>query len=715
MRLLLIYIALFSPLFAALNSADSVRGYYAGIEGNELADTLNKVAADFVENDPKVAYELISDALKISLENSYNYGKAQSYLNLGEYYYRTNSYDSALTAYANSKYYLIQEERTEKLANVYYGLGRSYDSRSDFDSAKYYYGEAFDIANHFEQDEISGLALLAIGKIERIGGLIEASFEKQIKAYEILSEANYLPGIAQALKNIGVHYKNSGELDESLHFLRRALLKYRKLESWRGEATTLGYIGLIHQEKGNVDSALYYHESALKIRELYSDIDGTAISLENISDLLLKKEDAAAAEPYIIKSIKLREKTGNLYGLASANIKLAKILMSDGLYVSAKEKLEYSIHVSDEHQFNILLLESYKILRELFLIEEDYRSAYLYLKLYSALSDSVKSIERDRTISALNTHYINDKKLKDYEILTAQKEMRVGLVVFFGATSLFAIVFVIWLFRKNKLYNNALKTIKEQNFQLEDLNTELSTKNQTLTELNFTKDKFVSIIAHDLRNPFVSILGYTSMLTGNEPVDNADKEIMISQIDKAAHRAYTLLENLLQWGMSQTGKIKMTTEKLSVKFLVLESVNQIRFQAEKKNITVNYLDENEIFILADQPMILTVIRNLLSNAVKFTPSGGSIQIWTEIRKKMAVINISDSGVGLTKEEINYIFSIGRGKDGTEKEKGSGLGLVLCKEFIERNSGEIFVESEPEKGSIFSFSLPLFVEHTPDIS
>jgi len=240
-----------------------------------------------------------------------------------------------------------------------------------------------------------------------------------------------------------------------------------------------------------------------------------------------------------------------------------------------------------------------------------------------------------------------------------------------------------------------------------NINEKKEYQNQLL-ELNATKDTFFSIIAHDLKNHFTSILGFSELLIKKS--HNADAETIkrfAQNIHNATRSTYRLLENLLEWSRSQTGQIKFNPEYYNLDGIVNEAITISKNQAEKKEISITSFVSNSLTVFADHNMINTVMRNLISNALKFTPRGGRVEIRAEQTDTQTFVSVSDNGVGMSQVVQNRLFKISEKitSYGTENENGTGIGLVLCKEFIEKHSGSIGVESELDKGSTFTFSLP----------
>ena len=240
--------------------------------------------------------------------------------------------------------------------------------------------------------------------------------------------------------------------------------------------------------------------------------------------------------------------------------------------------------------------------------------------------------------------------------------------------------------------------------------TALQESENKLKEANASKDKFFSIIAHDLRNPFNAVIGFSNLLRENiSDFDLNEISEYIGYINDSAINAYTLLGNLLDWARSQTNSIQFKPEAVNIGDVITSTFVILSGEATKKNISISSSIPPESIVLADSNMISTVFRNLISNAIKFTPTGGAINIYSNIIDGLCEFTVEDNGVGIQQKDIEKLFRIDTKvyTKGTAEESGTGLGLILCKEFIEKNSGTIHVESEPGKGSKFIVTLPVF--------
>nr|WP_321410656.1 HAMP domain-containing sensor histidine kinase [uncultured Carboxylicivirga sp.] len=233
--------------------------------------------------------------------------------------------------------------------------------------------------------------------------------------------------------------------------------------------------------------------------------------------------------------------------------------------------------------------------------------------------------------------------------------------------------------------------------------------NYKLKELNLTKDKFFKIIGHDLKGPIGQMIQLSELMEETYKELKDEKLLLFARsMKESSIRGFKLLENLLTWASSQTGSLSFSPSLINVSELIDENVELLRKQADVKNIHIKLMNIYEGQICIDRNMISGVLRNLLSNAIKFTPVNGELKVFTTIEKGYLIVSVQDSGIGMSKDNYRKLFKLDSTFTtlGTNNEKGTGIGLILCKEFVDRHKGEIWVESELNVGSIFNFKIPL---------
>lgn len=250
-------------------------------------------------------------------------------------------------------------------------------------------------------------------------------------------------------------------------------------------------------------------------------------------------------------------------------------------------------------------------------------------------------------------------------------------------------------------FNEMVRELKTRIEVINKLNKELEESNQT-------KDKYFSIIAHDLKNPFNVILGFTDLLVEQyHDFDENEKQKIVQELNKSSKIVYELLENLLNWSRLQSGKIEMYPKKISLNSIIKNSITSYNGNAEQKQIDVINNISEEINVYADEFTITVAVNNILNNAIKFTPDGGSVTISANKNENRVEVSIKDTGIGMSREIIDSVFQSKKidSTPGTRAEKGTGLGLVLIKDFLEKNNGNLAIKSTPGKGTDFRFSLP----------
>lgn len=263
----------------------------------------------------------------------------------------------------------------------------------------------------------------------------------------------------------------------------------------------------------------------------------------------------------------------------------------------------------------------------------------------------------------------------------------------------------IGLVFKNELY----KYISDYNLELENT---IKERTAALEKAIATEDVVFSIIAHDLKSPFNSILGFTELLKKKlRNLDVEKSEKLISSMYFQARITYNLLENLLNWARSNSNQILFNPTYCDISAICYDVIKQMGDTAQMKQITINSFHSNESFVFADKNMLESILRNLLSNAIKFSECQGKIEIYSVPVNEFVEITVADDGIGMDKNVKANLFKsdLNVSKPGTANEKGTSLGLIICKDFVERNHGKIWIENNREKGTAFKFTLPIYKE------
>ncbi|MBP9185849.1 MAG: tetratricopeptide repeat-containing sensor histidine kinase [Bacteroidia bacterium] len=622
--------------------------------------------------------------------------------------------------------------------------------------------------NPYKAIELANKALETLGHTNKnaaiqqhIGGLYfrVGNTAKAIDSYKNALQSSTEIGNedakAQAQVALGGSYFITGNLSESLNNYLQALRFYELQQDKNNIVGVLSGLAAIYAKQNNFSKALEYNLKALNIFEASSNKFRTLMSYDQVGNLYLKQGNYAAAQDYYSRSLNLYNELNNKAGEASTLIQLANISFESGNYDQAAVQFQKSLNTSKQLKmlplqaagYNGLALvhEQQKLYDKAILAakqaEQISKSSNLKIELelayetlsrlykttskldkattFENLSKEIKdSLYNDSTLAQLadlQLRYEGEKKQKQIELqqkeqevlaseLLRERQVKNAIGVFLILVLVGLSVF-IYLYSQNKKIAQSLALQKKE---LEETALEITKQKEELTLLNNVKDRFFSIISHDLRNNLTTMKLYFDLVGNKDYTPSEDTEGLTTQISSSVENTIDLLENLLVWAQAQINKIEVKPQELNIHQLTESNFGLLGGTAHQKNITlINNCDcKSQVF--ADEDMINLVFRNLISNAIKFTNTGGKITVFCTQQENEACIFIEDTGVGVSKESIEKLFTKNLNPTtlGTANEKGTGLGLLLCKEFVEQNNGQISVSSVVNKGSTFKVVLPL---------
>ena len=506
-------------------------------------------------------------------------------------------------------------------------------------------------------------ALVSTARIQRNLMEYEKALVNYQKAMEISRELGDERNVAWILNNTATVLWNLKQYQKALDIYFRALEMMKKLKSEMGHALVVNNIGCVYSDIGKYTQALEYDLKSLEIYQKTGDNAYTAYSLRNIGRDYGNLGDYTKGLYYLDKSLGMAVRMG---------IKdLMKTVYEE--YTGMYEKMG------------------------------NYKQSLFYYKKFKEIGDEILNQDRNQRIAHLEVVYDVEKKQKENQLLKEKNRIQ-GLDLDHQRMLGKFLIVVTFLIAVIALVTFNRYRIKKKTARI------LKASEEKLMKMNQAKDKLFTIIAHDLGNPLNSLLLNSGHLHRNLTLlSHQDIEESIHNIYRQTQGLTTLLENLLQWAMVQTGKIERCPESFNVGELVDETIRLSKYIAYKKEIgLISYIPEDTA-AWADKYMMKTVVRNLISNALKYTRPGGEVVVSSREDGQWVEITVSDNGIGIDEEKRRILFSdeIQKSTLGTSDEKGTGLGLVLCKEFVESNGGKIHVQSWIDQGSHFTFTVPRF--------
>lgn len=702
------------------SDTDNVENFLFALPDDQKATKLNQLAAEVVSKDPQKAINYSNRALKIALQKNYLAEIANAYSNIGLAYDYIGDYEIALENHVEAL--RVREIQKDKagMAQSLNNIGVIYFNIKAYHEAKEFYERALnfriaigDTTEIFKSLNNIGLITYEVGEFSKS---LEYYFE-MLKIVESRSDEGELGNVYNKIAKV---YYALKMFDEALTFYQKAAESSEKSENKAELARSLTNIGNIYFETNRFKEALTSYEKALIIREENKDKKGIGILQNNIGMIHKQMGNYPKALDYCTRSIATRLEIADSSGLYHPLTSIAQIYMLLKNYEGALDYVHQAFEIAQKLNDKKLLVSTYEIYHDLYREIGNYRTALDYYKLYSSTKDSLINEESNKRIAELKISYDVDKKEKENIMLRQQNESQrrineIQKTSFILITFLIFVLLIMFYFRykTNQRTNNLLRTknqtISEQTEKLQEILKDLRENEKQLIESNATKDKFFTIIAHDLKNPLHAIVLSSDtiktkfkMMTEQQHVD------LISQINKAGLHLSNLLENLLFWSKAQSGAMKPERQMIDLSYLVAENVKLLSESAKNKGISIQFGNGGSAYAYADPNMINTVIRNLMSNAIKFTSKGGEVTLSTRINAEYCELKVKDTGVGISEEDLKKLFRIDvhYSTFGTSREKGTGLGLILCREFMEMNHGSIEAQSSIGKGTELTIKIPL---------
>jgi signal transduction histidine kinase len=552
---------------------------------------------------------------------------------------------------------------------TYLAMAKVFEVVGDYNRSAEFLKQAEDINASFSSAQLKVLILNELGRVSALSDNTSEAFKNYELLLEYAEELHQADREADALFHLGQLLSKQQKYNEALTSHKKALTLRRQQKDKNGEAVSLNAIGELYLLMKNHERALANHVAALEIRQALNDAKGLSESYNNVGVLYFQQKN---------------------FKRAIANLDLASKAARDG-------------------QAQDQVLKSYDYLSQCYKELKEFKKALEYREAFVGIHDFIQREKDEHQLVETQNRYVIKKKeseIGQLESIRSQREAQIEaqvklrnflfLIIGLGAI---IVVLIFYFYILNRRSNKRLKTANEKVRQ----------QNELLQDLNATKDKFFSIIGHDLKGPLNSLTSFSGLLINHTDSLTKDEIKMLAKdLDKSLKNLFALLENLLEWSRAQTGAIEFKPEPFDLNALLEENKELLNAQAQNKKIIIEHANLSALPIKAHKHSINTVVRNLIANAIKFTPVGGTVTVTAQSGKDEVLVSIADTGVGIPASVIGKLFRIDtkHSTKGTADEKGTGLGLILCKEFIEKNGGTIGVQSQEGKGSTFYFTLPL---------
>ena len=717
------YISYYSGSYNLANlKVDSLRTLLAATFANKgnPTDTLtinriNKLAHEFIDVNPDSTLYYGKMAIGRSLAIKYKKGIADGMLATASVFSLKGDYDNAKKNFTGAKLLYINMKNDAGLANCYIEIGRMYNNIADYNLATQY-------------------------------------FEQALTIYKALKDEN---GIANGYHNMGMVSDNIGKSTFALDNYFKSLSLNIKLHDKLSSASNYNNIGEVMKEMEIYPKSMEYYKRAIKIWQESKNVQGVSTGYENIGEILMLQKNYNEAIVYLSKSLKLTKDLDDKNGLSLLYADFGLCYASLKQYDTALAYLNQALKISTDFKIDYNKAYAYINFAMVYNMQKDYRHAYIYASLaktlsnklgslsnrtnsafqlsealgglgrfaeaykaqkeYNVLKDSLKSDESVQKLTTFNleSNFAEKQRLlatqhQRQDDLYQQKIQRQGLLSAIFFLIILGMAAILIVYYKAKLKQQKINIILEdKNAEVIQQKADLNEQAYKLNDLNTLKDRLISVLAHDLRAPLSTLRGLFGLLE-DDTISHEQFLAMIPQALKRLEYTSDFLDTLLFWINSQMENFDSSAKSFPIKDVVSYEVSNYYEQAAEKGINLIDNVSDNITVAADPNSVRIVTRNLITNAIKFSRKGDSITVSAFFQNENYILlSIKDTGVGMSEKQMGKLFKskVDSGT-GTNNESGTGMGLLFCKDLIEKCNGKIWVESVQGIGTEFFFTLPV---------
>ncbi len=554
------------------------------------------------------------------------------------------------------------------------------------------------------------------GILYRNNGFYEEAAVDQLTSLEINRSIDNYKGLGSGFGNMGMIYLEEGNYKKAKENFLQSLAHKRALEKVDTVSIIFTLLDLTQSYIGSVmyDSATIYCDSALILGNAIRHSGSIETARYNSALINFHKYENDSALFELNEVDSSCDKSGNWYIKIKSNYLISEIFRLRGEFERAIRYGNISLDLSKKYKLIKDIKKALYGISKSYAGLKDYKNAYTYQSQYTSYKDSIQNKESEQKTILLASKYEFETQQKILETEYSNKIEKQKLILAISGLLILIFIFTfILLVTKNKKLKSANRNIEKANEEIESRNKEIHQQKEKihqqaekLIHINASKDKVFNIISHDLREPIESLRILLDLTNSDELTHDDFKNLSHSLKNKVDALSDTL-NNLLIWSRNQMGGFSISTSVFDLKMVIDKHLELFQEPANNKQIQLLSNIRDSIKVLADEGHIRLVLRNLINNALKFTPKGGRIIINAVKDKDFFHISIRDNGIGIDSSDLHKLFNPDMlfTKSGTEGEKGTGIGLMLCKEIIEKNDGEIFVESELGKGTVFTIKIP----------
>ena len=671
LAILFFLLCVIKTLTFAQTNVDSLKSLVDKTQGKEKVKLLIKIGYSLSSDNPNEAIDYLDDAIELADQTESKWNKADALFNKGVALWHLGQIEESSEYYTQAK--IIYEEFKDTLSLM-----------------KVMSSEAI---NHSMKGE-SDLAL-----------------EKLFKSLSYAKKLGDRLTIFNDLFNLGIIFDNKGEKEKALdHYI----MSIDYADDKGNLALVQNYIAEIYISQKKYSNAETYLKKAEDNAKLSKDSNSLVWTYTNLGNLNYLRNNFSKAEKYFLDALSLARKMDYKLDIIHSLTELGDFYNKTKNYQAAEKYLLEAYQISQNVNSLQDLSNTSNNLALVYYNLGNYKQAYEFLKANKEFSDSLFVLTNNEKVAEVETKYSVKQKEKEASILKKENELQKKvidtqtIITILGSGLGLALLILIWILVKNR--HRMIKVqqdLIQKNEEIETNRKEINEKNKELEDLNSTKDKFFSIVAHDLRNPIAAFVSISEILEYDfDRLNDKDKKSLLSQMNSSSKNLIRLLENLLTWARLSNNKIDVVKQKINLSDTIESAVVPYEHWANNKNIKLQLDVDKNTFIDADPFILQTIIGNLINNAIKFSNAGETVTIYQKSSNGSLQLFVKDNGIGIEKTKLNSLFDFDLKKTtrGTENESGTGLGLILVKDLVEKVNWKIEANSKVNEGSEFIITI-----------
>ncbi|GAB1443949.1 tetratricopeptide repeat protein [Ignavibacteriales bacterium] len=627
---------------------------------------------------------------------------------LREYYFTKYYYPKAISITKTTLKYEKQIGDKKLIASAYNTLGLTYWKTGDLDSALYFLNKGLELRKWLDDPVSLGRSYNNIGLVYWRKGDIENSYSYYLKALKVRQECGDNYGIVTTINNIGLIYQRMRYYELAEESIKNALRLSDSIKYEAGRIYSLRRLASLYIAQHRYDDAAKFFDEIVDSYKKRDEKSGLAQLYNDLGLIQEQKGNLKVARNFFNQSLDRAREIDDKFIESFALLNLGRIDRLSNDDKAGLSNLTKAKDLAENGKFSSILRDIYLELSKLFEAKGEEKEALLYLNKHVSLKDSLLNETVLSSVGEMRIRYEIEKSEETQKHLQteveSQNKINLSLTIF-SVLILIGIIGLVSLFLKQKKLG---KLLELNNREMEKVNVQLKKSNDELVMANETKNKLFAIIAHDLKSPFVSVLGFAEIikeeadLLTNKPLSEFSDKIL-----SASYKLVDLVNNLTGWALVQRNLIKVNAVDFELAEVCAKVINEVSLNLDLKDISTTTSFEVPSLIHADPEMVSVIVRNLIANAIKFTNKGGNIGLTGIIVGDKYQLTVTDDGVGMTEEQTESVLT-GSGTVstyGTANEKGTGLGLSVSRDFILQNKGDLKISSIPGKGSSFILELP----------